>query len=102
MSNVEPLSGEYPSQFIGVDAITDANAGTCNWFTAPLKLATSSSLAGANNNGSILNSGTGAPTIGGNQGDIYFRYDTPSSSNQRIYVCTVAGAAGSATWVGIV
>lgn len=46
--------------------------------------------------------GSGAPTIAGKLGDYYLRRDTPSTVNQRIYVCTVAGAAGAATWVGIV
>ena len=49
-----------------------------------------------------ISSGTGAPTIGGLAGDLYIRTDTPSTANQRIYVCTVAGTAGAATWVGIV
>jgi hypothetical protein len=46
-------------------------------------------------------SGTGAPTIGGKSGDHYWRYDTPTTANQRLYICTVAGAAGAATWVGV-
>jgi hypothetical protein len=46
-------------------------------------------------------SGTGAPSIGGKQGDHYWRYDTPTTANQRLYICTVAGAAGAATWVGV-
>ena len=42
--------------------------------------------------------GIGAPTIGGQVGDIYFRQDGGTSV---IYVCTVAGAAGAATWAVI-
>lgn len=42
--------------------------------------------------------GIGAPTIGGQVGDIYFRQDGGTSV---IYVCTVAGVAGSATWATI-
>jgi|SRR5579859_536826 len=50
------------------------------------------------NGGSSLMSGSGAPGSGiGSQGDYYFRTDTPSIANQRIYVKT-----GSSTWVGIV
>ena len=49
-----------------------------------------------------LSSGAGAPTIAGTAGDYFFRTDTPTVADQRIYVCTVTGAAGSATWVGIV
>lgn len=48
-------------------------------------------------------SGTGAPsasTVGGNAvvGDLYFRLDTPSTSNQRVYQCTGSGSPG--TWTG--
>ena len=51
---------------------------------------------------STFNSGTGAPTIAGTAGDFFFRTDTPTTADQRIYICTVTGAAGAATWVGIV
>lgn len=50
-----------------------------------------------------LRMGSGIPTrpegADPTQGDFYFRTDTPSTSNQRLYVCTVGGA--SPTWVGI-
>lgn len=49
-------------------------------------------------------SGSGAPTIAGVAGDAYIRLDTPGTSLQWQYACTVTGdAAGSpspATWVG--
>lgn len=45
--------------------------------------------------------GTGVPAIAGAVGDRYWRLDTLATSNQRLYVCTVAGIAGAATWVGI-
>lgn len=45
--------------------------------------------------------GSGAPTIGGALGDRYRRTGTPSTSNQREYICTTAGAAGAAVWTGI-
>ncbi len=45
---------------------------------------------------STLYSGSGAPTISGVSGDYYFRTDTPTTSLQRIYVCT-----GGTTWTGI-
>jgi hypothetical protein len=54
------------------------------------------------NQAANLSSGTGAPTIAGTAGDFFFRTDTPTTADQRIYVCTVTGAAGAATWVGIV
>lgn len=52
-------------------------------------------------------SGTGAPsttTVGVCAvGDWYLRRDTPSTANQRIYMCTVAssGIGNAGTWVGI-
>ncbi|HEY5668023.1 MAG TPA: glycosyl hydrolase family 28-related protein [Candidatus Saccharimonadales bacterium] len=53
--------------------------------------------------GSKISSGSGAPTArAGTAGDYYLRTDTPTTPNQRIYVCTVTGGAGAATWVGIV
>lgn len=56
---------------------------------------------GGASQGLRLWSGTGAPsatTIGGAAaiGDLYFRRDTPSTNNQRIYQCTTAGTPG--TW----
>ena len=48
--------------------------------------------------GGSLWSGSGAPATGlGSIGDYYFRTDTPSTANQRIYVKTAA-----AVWTGIV
>lgn len=48
-------------------------------------------------------SGTGAPsstTVGtAAVGDLYLRRDTPSTANQRLYICTAAGSPG--TWTGI-
>lgn len=32
-------------------------------------------------------------------GDWYFRSDTPNTANQRVYICTVAGAPG--TWTAV-
>lgn len=51
--------------------------------------------------GSVLSSGSGAPTIAGAVGDYYFRTDTPSNADQLVYVCTVEGEAGTATWVAV-
>lgn len=49
-----------------------------------------------------IGNGSGAPTCAGTVGQYYFRTDTPGTTNQRVYVCASAGAAGAATWVGIV
>ena len=53
--------------------------------------------------GAKMHSGTGAPsstTVGtAVRGDLYLRRDTPSTSGQRVYRCTVAGTPG--TWVGV-
>jgi len=47
--------------------------------------------------GGHIYSGSGAPNITGSAaGDFYFRTDTPSTANQRIYVATAAN-----TWTGI-
>ncbi|MHB1519325.1 MAG: hypothetical protein ACYCVN_12325 [Acidimicrobiales bacterium] len=59
-------------------------------------------LAPPPNTAATLSSGSGAPAISGNAGDLFFRIDTPTVAGQRIYICTVAGAAGAATWLGIV
>jgi hypothetical protein len=54
--------------------------------------------------GGSISQGSGAPSkpngVNPNAGDIYFRTDTPSTANQRIYICTTGGA--SPAWSGIV
>ena len=48
--------------------------------------------------GGTIWSGTGAPSIAASvAGDIYFRTDTPSTANQRVYIATAAN-----TWTGVV
>lgn len=47
-----------------------------------------------------LTSGSGAPTASGTKGDIYFRTDTPTTANQRIYINS--SATTGTTWTGIV
>jgi hypothetical protein len=89
----EPSASEYPNQAEGISGATDTNAGAEDVLSEPLKLF----------GGGSIQSGSGSPTtnsVGGNAGDLYCRTDTPSTSNQRIYICTVSGAPG--TWVGIV
>jgi hypothetical protein len=53
--------------------------------------------------GGHITQGSGAPITPGNitpsAGDLYFRTDTPSTANQRIYICTTGG--GSPVWVDI-
>ena len=79
--------------------ITGDGAGNVG-FTSVRSLMFSSGLTG----GGFISQGSGAPVKPGGvnpvAGDIYFRTDTPSTVNQRIYICTVGG--GSPTWVGIV
>jgi hypothetical protein len=70
----------------------DANAGAVTRISTGLVL---------NSVAANLSSGTGVPNIGGNVGDFFFRTDTPATPLQRIYVCTVAGTIGNATWVAI-
>jgi len=58
---------------------------------------------GTSTNGIKIYMGSGVPSgttvNAGRVGDMYLRIDTPSTSNQRIYMCTVAGSPG--TWSGI-
>ena len=43
--------------------------------------------------------GSGVPdALAGTLGEFYLRTDTPGVASQNIYVCTVAGIAGAATW----
>ena len=81
-----------------LNAHSDFYANTLYSFSDPIIATGRLGLQSA----ATLNSGTGAPTIAGTAGDFYFRTDTPTTADQRIYVCTVSGAAGAATWVGIV
>lgn len=94
---------EYPNQFLGLQTVTGTHIGPSNRVAAPLKLDTGAIGNNGSNGplGASLQSGVGVPNCGGEVGGLYFRTDTPSTSNQRIYICTVAGLAGAATWVGI-
>jgi hypothetical protein len=92
---------EFPNQFLGMENVQSTNAGASNKITAPLKLDTGVLLGGTADVGAMLQSGSGVPTVGSPAGGYYLRTDTPSTPNQRLYVCTVAGVAGAATWVGI-
>lgn len=94
---------EYPNNFLGLDIVTGVHIGPSNRVAAPLKLDTGAIGSNGTNGalGASLQSGSGAPNCGGEVGGLYFRTDTPSTSNQRVYICTVAGVAGAATWVGI-
>ena len=85
---------EYPNQLLGMENYTDTNAGVVNAVSAPVRLATNAGAAGA-----TLNSGSGVPTIGGNVGDLYIRTD--GAEVTYFYRCTVAGAAGAATWTAM-
>ena len=71
----------------------DANVGYSTTFSTGIGIHAATVTAGA----VTLSSGNGAPTIGGNVGDMYIRKDGGDGS--WIYRCTVAGAAGAATWV---
>lgn len=81
--------GEYPNQALGIDFETDSRQGAINSLSEPLKIGTV-----------IFWSGAGVPTIGGNVGDFYIRSD-PAGDSTYFYRCTVAGAAGAATWAAI-
>lgn len=49
--------------------------------------------------GPAMTGGTGAPSVGGNVGDLFFLQD--GGAGTTIYQCTGAGTAGNATWGGI-
>jgi hypothetical protein len=61
-------------------------------------------ISGTGALGARLWSGSGAPSKPGNTnptaGDWFLRTDTPSTANQRLYVCTTGGA--SPVWAGVV
>ena len=47
----------------------------------------------------LVTSGSGAPdALAGTLGQWYIRTGTPGVASQNLYVCTVAGTAGNATW----
>lgn len=52
--------------------------------------------------GLITSIGTGAPTIAGQVGDIFWRSDGTHGAVTVMYQCTVAGSDGAATWTGII
>ncbi|MGI0134587.1 MAG: hypothetical protein ACREBW_06490 [Candidatus Micrarchaeaceae archaeon] len=91
---VQLVAGDFPIAFTH-DYTNDLVATKANSIT--LGPGTASAPSGAK-----ISSGTGVPVIEGTIGDYFLRTDAPSTANERIYICTVAGAAGAATWVGIV
>lgn len=105
MTNVaDEALGEYPNQFLGFEINTNTVTGAAeNLVQAPIKLSTEA-FTGANSVGASLHSGSGSPNgaVAAGAGSFYLRWDTPSTSMQRLYVCTVGSAvAASTTWVGI-
>jgi hypothetical protein len=71
--------------------VADTNHGSVNRSRGPISLS-----GGA----AALLAGTGAPTLGGNVGDLYVRTDG-ANGTLILYRCTVAGTAGNATWVPV-
>ena len=96
--------GEYPNEFLGISPHTNGTTSTQeNMLQAPLKL-NSEAFSGANTTGASFHSGSGTPqgNLAAGSGSFYFRWDTPSTSSQRIYICTVGGATAAATtWVAL-
>ena len=93
-----------PGGFVAIDPNTPKVSFGSAGNPAPVTVEGSIAATGAlqPNNAAALNSGTGAPTIAGAVGDLFFRTDATTTADERIYICTVAGAAGAATWDGIV
>ena len=108
MSVVDSGGGLYPNQYLGIRSHNQPNTGVAlNAIDAPLTLNTEAynPTGPVGVVGATFHSGTGTPQghIAGNVGDLYFRIDTPLTSNQRVYICSVAGVTpGGATWTGIV
>lgn len=106
MSNVaDTEGGQFPNEFLGLSLDNSGDSGFPeNLLQAPLRV--NSELAtGGVGGGTVIHSGTGTPQghVAADVGEIYIRTDTPLTSNQRIYICSVAGVTpGGATWVGIV
>lgn len=76
-----------------VDRLIMDSAGNCNFTNASLYPSTP---AKATQSTAAIYAGSGVPSsLNGNNGDFYFRGDTPGTANQRLYV-----KSGGA-WVGI-
>jgi hypothetical protein len=85
------LKGADVRNAIGANGIAITGTIASPYATIGLSTPTGASQLGS------LYQGSGAPSnANGNNGDIYFRTDTPGTANQRIYIKS-AGA-----WVGIV
>ena len=97
-------TGLYPAQYTGVFATQNGTTSTVeNLVQAPIKMNTEA-FSGTNVIGASIHSGSGTPqgNLAAGSGAFYFRWDTPTIANQRLYVCTVGGATvGACTWVGI-
>jgi hypothetical protein len=104
------VSGVYDPPYPIPQGPKDDGNAVPEVLTAPLTLPAPLNVDGnASFEGSVqissasnVSSGTGAPAIAGAVGDYFFRTDATGTADERIYVCTVAGAAGAATWAGIV
>lgn len=83
----------------GAVGILELSNGTTGGGAGAIRLGTSAAK------GARLWSGSGAPTTPGAAGisyalgDAYFRTDTPTTANQRLYLVTTAGT--SPTWTGV-
>lgn len=80
-------------QGTGITDATNTNVGAVIVLGVPLQL-------GAG--GPIIQQGAGVPGVGGNVGDLYINRTGSVAANTALYGCTVAGAAGAATWVAAV
>lgn len=89
MTHNADLSSLYPNEDLGVGFDTDTNQGAINVMASPAKIGTCT-----------IWSGTGAPAIGGNVGDLYIRTNASTDATY-FYRCTTAGTAGNAVWAAI-
>lgn len=88
-------------QFILISGVSSNGIPFVETQLAGLLLGPVNTAVGGPGQGVCHYAGKSAPLIGGNVGDKYWRSDGTVGSSTLLYTCTVAGAAGSATWVGI-
>lgn len=77
----------------GLGDQTDTNVGALIYVGFPFRFGVA---------GPIVQSGSGVPAVGGNVGDLYIDATGDPTASTYLYACTVAGAAGAATWTALV
>lgn len=89
-----PTNGVFFRQ--GGTVASDSNHTAMRIFSSGVTALEGLVLAREGVTGPRLWGGSGAPSFSATAGDYFFRTDTPSTGNQRLYVCT-----GGTSWTGI-